>query len=291
MYFYITADKIGSDQQTGAGHVCHNELFALRNLVAHDMDCADEVKVFSAPEVTYEPFKGDEYVAEKIKPFLGKIKLAHFYSGTFSKCVKILKESGAKVTYTVAAHSIEASKQAFEDMGLTYNFPHLTEPALLAKYIEGYKLADVVIAPSTHSKSVLDGQGCKDIRVIPHGCYLPTEVRPFPAFFTVGYLGATGPDKGLIHLLRAWAKLNYKNALLILAGRDSPDLLPLIRQIGGGNIFCAGWQKTPSDLYNKCTVYIQPSTTEGFGCEVVEALAHGRPVICSEGAGAVDFNQ
>src|SRR5262249_6972234 len=33
---------------------------------------------------------------------------------------------------------------------------------------------------------------------------------------------------------------------------------------------------------------VQPSCTEGFGLEVLEAMAHGRPVVCSEGAGAVD---
>ena len=33
---------------------------------------------------------------------------------------------------------------------------------------------------------------------------------------------------------------------------------------------------------------MQPSATEGFGCEVLEAMAHGRPVLCSAGAGSQD---
>jgi glycosyltransferase involved in cell wall biosynthesis len=35
-------------------------------------------------------------------------------------------------------------------------------------------------------------------------------------------------------------------------------------------------------------VYIQPSSTEGFGLEVVEAMSYCRPVIVSDGAGAAD---
>ncbi|MBA7653880.1 Sucrose synthase [subsurface metagenome] len=44
-----------------------------------------------------------------------------------------------------------------------------------------------------------------------------------------------------------------------------------------------------SDVYNACSVYVQPSVVEGFGIEVLEAMAHGRPVIASEGAGASDL--
>ena len=43
-----------------------------------------------------------------------------------------------------------------------------------------------------------------------------------------------------------------------------------------------------SDFYNQLSLYIQPSITEGFGIEVLEAMAHARPVLCSDGAGARD---
>jgi glycosyltransferase involved in cell wall biosynthesis len=43
-----------------------------------------------------------------------------------------------------------------------------------------------------------------------------------------------------------------------------------------------------SEIYNACSLYVQPSASEGFGIEVLEALAHGRRVVCSAGAGAAD---
>ncbi len=44
------------------------------------------------------------------------------------------------------------------------------------------------------------------------------------------------------------------------------------------------------DFYNRISLYVQPSVTEGFGIEVLESMAHGRAVICSSGAGARDVS-
>jgi glycosyltransferase involved in cell wall biosynthesis len=49
-----------------------------------------------------------------------------------------------------------------------------------------------------------------------------------------------------------------------------------------------GFVKSIEEFYNSISLYIQPSVTEGFGIEVLEALATGRPVIASDGAGASD---
>jgi glycosyltransferase involved in cell wall biosynthesis len=49
-----------------------------------------------------------------------------------------------------------------------------------------------------------------------------------------------------------------------------------------------GWVEKPSNLFSRCSVLVAPSVTEGFGICVLEAMAHGRPVIVSEGAGAAD---
>ena len=44
-----------------------------------------------------------------------------------------------------------------------------------------------------------------------------------------------------------------------------------------------------AEFYNSISLYVQPSRTEGFGCEVLEAQAHNRAAICSNAAGAVDM--
>jgi glycosyltransferase involved in cell wall biosynthesis len=129
------------------------------------------------------------------------------------------------------------------------------------------------------------------IDVLPHGVDLPGRLTPLPAHFTVGYLGAYGPDKGVRYLLAAWKRLAYKDATLLLGGRDStsPWTQALIRAFGGGNVHCTGWVDKVEDFYAQCSLYCQPSVTEGFGIEVLEAMAKGRMVVCSQGAGAADL--
>ncbi len=50
-----------------------------------------------------------------------------------------------------------------------------------------------------------------------------------------------------------------------------------------------GWVDDTSSFYDRISLYVQPSATEGFGLEILEAMAHGRLAIASEGAGAVDL--
>ena len=54
------------------------------------------------------------------------------------------------------------------------------------------------------------------------------------------------------------------------------------------NYSLMGWVKEISEFYRNISVYIQPSVTEGFGIEVLEAMAYGRPVIVTSGVGAAD---
>lgn len=315
MNLYITADQIGV--LTGGGQVTYYESEALKGLGPCEVWGRDNLQP-NLPEPWGYDAKAAEQLNGKEKP-----KLTHFYAGTFSNTVKRLKDAGLKVTYTAAAHDIAKSKAEHEKLGLEYCYPHMTDPELFARYVEGYKNADVLICPSNHSADVMRGFGCTNrIEVIPHGCHIPkcwncdghkrvatgpnditdwdicttcngtgfAPIAPLPPRFTVGYLGAVGPDKGLVYLLGAWKKLAYKDATLVLAGRDSTSRFAqmLVQRYGGGNIEIRGWVNNLVDFYSSISLYVQPSVTEGFGMEVLEAMAYGRPTLCSTGAGAAD---
>lgn len=275
MNLLVTSDTVGSSGNT----VASQEFEALNSI--------DETDVIN-PQAQNDPFLTDEIALEKYKKLNKKYKLAHFYAGTYSKLIKQLKEDGTKVTYTAAAHDINLSKEEFEKLGYSYDYPHMIVSELFEKYVEGYKNADVVICPSNLSKKLMEEYGCKNVEVIPHGHHKPCKIKPIPDRFILGYLGQPGPDKGLIYLIKAWAELNYSDSQLVIAGRNSSSLLQLIRQYGKGSIFLAGYIESIDQFYNSCSVYVQPSVTEGFGMEVLEAMSYGRPVICSDGAGAVD---
>lgn len=283
---YITADTIGIE--TGGGVVTGNELEALRSvsevelLLSHD-NIAPEL--FRQPD---SPFLYDYFALQQVR---GKyFDLAHFYSWTFTQTVSWLKSQGTKVTYTVPFHDRTLTVKEFERLGLQYPFPHIKDDDLWQIYSDGYRLADVVIAPSKMSARCLKAAGCKNVVVIPHGTELPKESKPIPERFDVSYLGAVGPDKGVLYLIQAWAMLNYPDSSLILAGSGTETLEPFIRQVANqGQFKILGRVPNIADVYNACSVYVQPSVVEGFGIEVLEAMAHGRPVIASEGAGASDL--
>src|SRR5690606_22842703 len=134
----------------------------------------------------------------------------HIYSGTFSSTVKALKERNAKVSYTAAAHDLKESKKEHDMWGVPFEYPHLIDPDLWSRYVAGYLNADLLICPSNHSAQVMKEFGYdRRIEVIPHGCNLPEVVKPLPSQFTLGYLGAIGPDKGLKYLIEAWKALGY----------------------------------------------------------------------------------
>lgn len=273
MFGFFTADRIGTN--TGGGIVTKNELEAL---------VAIEQTTLWNPDPKPDPFDTERVILHSKIPDL---KMAHFYSGTFPDTVRYLKSKGTKISYTAAAHDIDLSKTEFEKLNIPYDLPHITNPELWKKYLQCYLMADVVICPSTHSKQVMENFGCKNVKVVPHGCHL-MKSKPYPKTFTIGYLGQTGPDKGLIYLLEAWSKLNYKDAVFNIAGSQSMSLLPWIRHFKNGNYNIMGFVKNIEDFYNGISLYVQPSVTEGFGIEVLEALAAGRPVVASDGAGAAD---
>ncbi len=281
---YCTADKVGTP--SGGGIVTWHEYLALSEFGGETSFKIDREDLGPAED----PFAVDE-TAEKIvsQKVSDPVSLVHIYAGCFTKTVRRLKERGARVTYTAAAHDKEESIREWKNIVGSYPFPHMTDPALWRQYLAGYLEADLLVCPSNLSKRVMESYGAKVVRVVPHGTEIPHQVRPFPKRFTVGYLGQIGPDKGVIYLLQAWKRLNYPDAALVLAGRDSRHLVPMIREHGGGNVEVRGFVNDVSDFYGSITIYVQPSVCEGFGIEILEAMSHGRPVIASAGAGAADL--
>lgn len=289
--FYITSDTIGTE--TGGGQVTLYESRALGSLGPYEI-WSRETLGKDGPE----PWGHDEWLS--VDALLNsKVKLTHLYAGTFGKTVAKLKANDCKVCYTIAAHDRFVSRQEHEKLGIPFTeyYPHLVRSDLWQRYIEGYHLADVIVCPSAHAANAVRAYGdefaTKRIEIIPHGVELPPseKVKPLPKDFVVGYLGSFGVDKGVIYLLQAWKKLNLKDGLLLLAGRDSNSdwVHKLIDHYGGGNVMTLGWVKDKADFYNRISCYCQPSVTEGFGCEVSEAGVYSRAVVCSDGAGASDL--
>lgn len=292
---YICGDVVGAPG--GAGAVTRHELNALK-AVYEDVTVLDgQVLVPSYYQHLGIPFLQDYFTVAHLKK-LGPFSHGHFYSNGFTQAVWWLKEHGATVSYSTPAHDPTASIEEFRIQALPdrppFPFPHISDPELYKLHGQGLVDADVVIAASSASRvEVMKLRGeirdNKNVIVIPHGTDWPETVPPFPEKFSVGYLGQVGPDKGLVYLLRAFELLRESVDIRLVIGGGVAVEEMVRREIGGGDVVVTGYVEKISDFFKEVSVYCQPAVTEGFGIPVLEAMAHGRPVVCSDGAGASDL--
>jgi len=92
------------------------------------------------------------------------------------------------------------------------------------------------------------------------------------------------PDVGI----RAWAcsGLPASGWTLVVAGSGAlrPDLETLVRSLGcAGSVTFAGQVADTDRLLARSSILLAPAPAEPFGLSVVEAMAHGLPVVAAEG--------
>jgi glycosyltransferase involved in cell wall biosynthesis len=139
------------------------------------------------------------------------------------------------------------------------------------------------------------------IDVVPEGVgSTPAEATPEPALRARLGLGersvvltasAKRPHKNLLRLLEAWALLpSGDRPVLVLPGYPTPHERELRERAAAlgieGDTRFAGWVSTADleGLYRLASCFVYPSLYEGFGLPVLEAMARGVPVACSDRA-------
>ncbi|MBV8070648.1 MAG: glycosyltransferase family 4 protein [Acidobacteriaceae bacterium] len=150
--------------------------------------------------------------------------------------------------------------------------------------------ADVIIAVSHFTA----GQVCdllrfdpSRIRVVPHGVHMPEPAVGVPREPMVLFVGALQIRKNVTRLVEAFASLP-DDWTLTLAGSTTGyrsaeilariDASPCSRRI---NIRGYIQREELEDLYRRASIFAFPSLDEGFGMPVLDAMAHGVPVITS----------
>jgi alpha-1,3-rhamnosyl/mannosyltransferase len=104
----------------------------------------------------------------------------------------------------------------------------------------------------------------------------------------VFYLGQWKAYKNLPILLEAFARVQrtHPNCQLVIAGDDPrhPEVRQRAAALPEGSVVLPGRlpESAVPDLYRGAALVVLPSRAEGFGLPVIEAMACGVPVICSD---------
>lgn len=166
--------------------------------------------------------------------------------------------------------------------------------------------ADAVVVPShavaERLAEILD-LGDR-IHVIPgaasHDLELPADhdaragVLGLPERFVLA-VGTLEPRKGLRHLIEAFAHPDAPDVPLLIAGPSGwgdidVDAIASKAGVPRGRIRALGHvsEGDLAVLYDRATTFVMPSLAEGFGLPIVEAFAHGTPVIHSDAPALVE---
>jgi glycosyltransferase involved in cell wall biosynthesis len=144
--------------------------------------------------------------------------------------------------------------------------------------------ADVIIAVSHFTarqvSDLLDVEPAR-IRVVPHGVHPPPQSRE-PREKLVLFVGALQTRKNLVRLIEAFEAMPL-DWRLVLAGAPSGYGAGAILERIHARIEVTGYLPAEQleQLYARASIFAFPSLDEGFGIPVLEAMAHGLPVITS----------
>ncbi len=152
--------------------------------------------------------------------------------------------------------------------------------------------ADLLVATCTNELESLRTFGLRNpVAVIPNGID-SSGLRPFGVNVGSGrlrtalFLSRLHPKKGLEDLLIAWSLIRPKGWRIKVVGDGNPEYVKRIRGLIANKgladeVFLEGacYGEERYRYYEEADLFILPSYGENFGLVVLEALAHGLPVL------------
>lgn len=120
----------------------------------------------------------------------------------------------------------------------------------------------------------VDGKLLKTGGKLPEGVHVPYIL----------YVGNAHSHKNVEGLIKAFLKLKEENLKLVLAGQDNYFWEKIKDKYNYKNIIYTGLvtEEELAVLYKNAKIFVTASLEEGFGLPVLEAMALGCPVVCSD---------
>lgn len=122
----------------------------------------------------------------------------------------------------------------------------------------------------------------------PKSARVPSETELKARSDTFLAVGRMVAEKDFITLVRAFARLQRPSARLVILGKgpDEAKLKAEIKKLGiTDRVSLPGYSKEPWRNYEQAKCFVLSSSSEPFGNVVVEALAHGLPIVATACSG------
>lgn len=194
------------------------------------------------------------------------------------------KVRGRPLVLTVLHNVFEENYQKY-----TTTFQKLYHHVFLKRYLyRALNTADKIVAISLSTKTSLERTfGISNVALIYGGVdtdtFLPKEVSTTGQFngkVRLLFVGNLTKRKGADLLPKIMEKLGRNYVLFYTSGLRKKGILTGPNMVSLGSIN----REKLVEMYNVCDILLLPSRLEGFGYAVAEAMACGKPIVCTNGS-------
>lgn len=165
-------------------------------------------------------------------------------------------------------------------------------------WLKRFKGLQNAIAITEDVAKHLRNEGVTNVKVIPNIIKTPTTITSRDTLQTpliIGTMGRFVHKKGFDIFIQALASLKEKNipfqAVIGGSGEEEKTLKTLSANLNlQENIRFIGWVKDKTAFFSNLDIFCLPSRSEPFGIVLLEAFAHGIPVVSTPNEGATQIS-
>jgi glycosyltransferase involved in cell wall biosynthesis len=173
--------------------------------------------------------------------------------------------------------------------------PNIVHPKTIRREITEYNEADYISILSTFAKNTFIENGIKDTKLLVNPCGVDLssfrQIKKDDDVFRIIHCGGISLRKGAPYLLQAFYELDLPDSELWLIGSMDDGVVQYFKKYNNGRVMHKGpyLQSELYKYYSQGSIFSINSVEEGLGMVVLQAMACGLPVLCSDNTGGKDF--